>query len=493
MLESLSLMALGLAGAWTAAITMADPFKPPVLACAAHPEQPSSLEVVLGFPGQSAYIYSSHPRSCAATAGQSCARAASVMSGRRLSAGADCDGWTYVAVQDHGKSMTGWMASRRLTTDLTAVDFVSRVTAPASPAPAHATALPGASVAAHPVPVASKPPVCKAALDLLNNNGLFRKAFANLLVAPEAIVRPGVDGTLPGGSLTDNVRETLEGMDGPFQIFNASIHGQPVKVVSYRDGGVQSWNDIVTVWSGDFQRLLTDTLHSEELDFTQNLVSYKGTTLLTEERHSSGNLTLCGFDAHLTEHSLCTLVVIKTEGAERVESATDQAVCEAATRGEVEDVGLDDIATYGLAFASIKRSSETSEQVPEDTVEIVSVGAVDLDNDGTPERVGLAVWEPSQTAAMSEPIHMEWPIKLAKDGTPAPHAPLNLAAYGHVGSNDATRVFRFHGVTYVEHRWRPGNSQHSHEIWTFTPSGQERVCKFTTDQSQHYEIENANP
>jgi hypothetical protein len=486
MLKPLSLMALGLGGAWTAAIATADPFKLPVLACAAHPGQPSSLQVVLGFPGQPAYVYSSHPRVCGATAGKNCTRAASVVSGTRLSAGADCDGWTYVAVQDHDRTATGWLASRRLTTDLTAVDFVSRLAAPASSAPA------GASVAAHPVPVASSPSVCKAALVILNNNGLFRKAFANLLTAPDAIITPDVEGSLPEGSLPDNVREALGGVDGPIRIFSASIQGQPVKVVPYREGGEHLWNDIVTVWSGDFQRLLTDTLHSEELDFTQELVSYRGTTLLTEESHSSGNLTLYGFDGHLTEHSLCTLAVIKTEDAERVESATDPAVCKAATGGEVEDAGLDDVATYGLRFAAIKRSAETSERVPEDTVEIVSVGTVDLDNDGTPERVGLAVWEPSQTAAMPEPIHMEWPIKLAKDGTPAPHAPLNLAAYGHAGDNDATRVFRFHGVTYVEHRWRPDNSQHSHEIWKFTPSGQERVCKFTTDQSQHYEIENAN-
>ena len=487
MLKSLAVMTLEIAGVWSAAIAMAEPFKPPVLECASHPTQPSSLEVVLGFPGQPIYVYSSHPRLCGATAGQSCTRARSVMSGTRLNAGADCDGWTYVAVEGHKKVATGWVASRRLTTDLTAVDLLSRRAAPAPSAPAEA------GVATQPVPVASSPPVCKVALSLLNKKGAFRKAFANLLVEPGTTVTPDIDGALPQGSVPDNVREALGTPAASISIFSASIHGQPVKVIPYRDGGVHLWNDIVTVWSGDFQRLLTDTLHPEELDFTQELVSYKGRVLLTEERHSSGDMTLYGFDAHLNEHSLCTLEVVKTEGPERLKSTTDSAVCEAAKRGEVDDVGLDDVATYGLTFTSIKRSAQTTEQLPQDTVEIVSIGSVDLDNDGTPERVGLAIWEPQRTASMPEPIHIEWPIKLAHDGTPAPHAWLNFAAYKHAGSDDATRVFRFRGITYVEHRWRADSSQHSHEIWKFTRSGQKRVCEFTTDQSQHYEIERARP
>jgi len=485
MLKSLAVMTLGTAGAWWAAIAMADPFKPPVLECASHPSQPSSLEEVLGFPGQPIYVYSSHPRLCGATAGQSCARARSVMSGTGLNAGADCDGWTYVAVQGHEKVATGWVASRRLTTDLTAVDFLSRHAASVPSAPTEA------SVAAHPVSFASAPPICKAALSLLNKRGAFRKAFVNLLVEPEATVSPDIDGALPHVSLPDNVREDLGAEADSVSIFSVSIHGQPVKVIPYRDGGVDLWNDIVAVWSSDFHRLITAIPHQEELDFTQKLVGYKGKVLLTEERHSSGDMTLYGFDAHLNVHPLCTLAVVETEGPERLKSTTDSAVCEAAKRGDVDDAGLDDVASYGLTFASIKRSAQTTEQLPWDNVEIVSIGSVDLDNDGAPERVGLAVWERLPTVPMPQPMHMEWPIKLAKNGTPEPHTRLNVAAYKHVGFDDATRVFRFRGITYVEHLGRADSSQHSHEIWKFTPSSQERVCEFTTDQSRHYEIADA--
>jgi hypothetical protein len=132
--------------------------------------------------------------------------------------------------------------------------------------------------------------------------------------------------------------------------------------------------------------------------------------------------------------------------------------------------------------------SVPSEQGPTNDFDVSGVIDVELDNTGTRDRIGLAVWESLQSAFNPRSQHFEWPVLLSGAGTLKPNSTWNASAFKHAVPDSTVRLFRFKGAAYLGSHWQPFAAEHSHEIWRLTPKGQQRVCQFTTGQTSGHEV-----
>jgi hypothetical protein len=121
---------------------------------------------------------------------------------------------------------------------------------------------------------------------------------------------------------------------------------------------------------------------------------------------------------------------------------------------------------------------------------VIAEGDVDLFNEGQPKRVAvLSVdysfreWE----------YHTEWPVVLDVNGLPDATTAMHRKLFESAGRSDHVRLFRFHGVTYMEHEPIAGSAESSHEIWQFTKSEAVKVCDYTQTLSQRYEVFDVSP
>lgn len=434
--------------------------------------------VVPGFPGQRLYIHGKHPRECVAgSSAADCALKSYVLTGDTITAGKNCDGWSYVSFSGKRGTTTGWVPARRIGLEDSTLNFDP---APA-PEPYAASAELGSLPFSH-SEAASAAPACLVVRDRLNAVGT---NHADPL--PSLILNAETKSDLPNGVATD--------VGGTAAVANIEVAGRSLKAVSYSVGGMQEYNGIVELWDSTFTKRIkigTPDLGDGELqNVRQDVVAIDGTAYFVERSDTSGDVAIFGFDNGQSGHKICTLTNVVSENVERLEVAAEPAVCHAAMTGSVDDAGLKEITPYGLTLASISTSADKGDDIYSvSPVEINARGEVDLDNDGTPKAVGFAMYhyEPMNGNAA---IHREWPIILNADGTPAAHTPLNMTALEHAGDDDSARLFRFHGSTYFEHRWRSESTVHSHEIWKFSKTAATITCKFTTDRSARYEAVDA--
>lgn len=171
------------------------------------------------------------------------------------------------------------------------------------------------------------------------------------------------------------------------------------------------------------------------------------------------------------------------EEPDPIDSAAEPAVCDAASKGTVENVLLSDIVPYSLPYQQLLTSAQAADAASEDSFEIVALGDADVDNDGDLDRIGWAVSSPPSAGRSPSPINMEWPVILAADGTLRPQTPLNALAFSHSGNDVSGRLFTYRGATYFELQSRLDSNDHVHEVWRFTKSDAKKICTFSGHES----------
>jgi len=428
----------------------------------------ASRAMVLGFPGEKVRVFAAHPLTCGALPGNACKAVTLISTGTPIGAGGDCDGWTLVQDAQPTPALRGWMATRRVMVappDSTEKIRPLLIVTPHLPPPNDGSTIRSAADAK----------LCVAVRDDLNAGGGMGEWPSR---------------QLPISSLPPHLAAALaeDAEPGSMSVLNVRLPRGSIKLVAYRGylSGMHEGDDIVTLWSSDFGQEITTTRLGNN-DLTQQLVDIAGVPVFTEENHNTEAFTVSRLVEGSSLENVCTLEVEHYEGPEVIESAAEPEVCDAALKGTVENVILSDVVPYSLTGRELSASAGAPDSSVLD-FDIVAVGDVDLDNDRTLDRVGWAQSEPLPNAASPDPMHMEWPVILATDGTPRPGTPLNLAASRASGNDSTGRLFRFRGSTYFETHWLADSRAHVHEIWKFAGSEGKRVCTFSTHQSQRYEI-----
>jgi hypothetical protein len=165
---------------------------------------------------------------------------------------------------------------------------------------------------------------------------------------------------------------------------------------------------------------------------------------------------------------------------ERLSVALEPGVCEAALKGAVEDVGLRDVTRYSFA-REVMRSRDHSEDYLPGFAQVIAEGSVDLFNEGKPKRVALLSVD---YFARDQDYHTEWPVVLDANGLPDATIAMHRKLFESAGIADHVRLFRLHGVTYMEHEPISESGESSHEIWRFSRSEAVKVCEYTPTPSQ---------
>jgi len=149
--------------------------------------------------------------------------------------------------------------------------------------------------------------------------------------------------------------------------------------------------------------------------------------------------------------------------------STEAEVCRAAREGTVEDAGLRDVTRYSFPREYLVNSGEDMWGTPLVTAE----GNVDLFNEGKPQRVVLMAVGYSNRG---DDRHTEWPVVLNANGLPDRTIPTYQKVFESAGDSDHTRLFRFRGVTYMEHMPISESGTSPHEIWRFSRTEAVKVC-----------------
>jgi hypothetical protein len=156
---------------------------------------------------------------------------------------------------------------------------------------------------------------------------------------------------------------------------------------------------------------------------------------------------------------------------EHLDDAVDPRVCEATLKGAVEDVGLRGVTRYPLL-----PKAGGLDYVPSGFPEVIAEGNVDLFNDGKPRPVALV----SLDYFFREfEYYTEWPVILNSDGLPDATVSLRGKLFEAAGQHNHVRLFRLHGVIYVEYQPTSDLEDSSHEVWRFSTEGAVKVCSYT--------------
>ena len=189
-------------------------------------------------------------------------------------------------------------------------------------------------------------------------------------------------------------------------------------------------------------------------------------------RRLSGGSTVYDIDPHID---------LGPAEPERPSKALEPAVCEAALKGAVEDVGLRDVTRYSFAREVMHNGDHSEEDYLPGRPQVIAEGDVDLLNEGQPKRVALL----SVDYFIREgEYHTEWPVGLDANGLPDATMAMHRKLFESAGRADHVRLFRFNGVTYMEHAPIAESAEVSHEIWRFTKSEAVKVCDYSPTLSQ---------
>lgn len=155
--------------------------------------------------------------------------------------------------------------------------------------------------------------------------------------------------------------------------------------------------------------------------------------------------------------------------SERPDKSAKAGVCEEAFKGNVEDAGLRDVTRYSFPFGLMR---SVYNNLPGDPA-VIQEGQVDLFNEGQPQHVALLSTDYS---ARLDEFHAEWPVVLDTNSLPDLTIPVREKLLESAGINDHVRLFRFRGVTYMEHQPISDYADAHSEIWRFSRSEAIKVC-----------------
>jgi hypothetical protein len=188
-------------------------------------------------------------------------------------------------------------------------------------------------------------------------------------------------------------------------------------------------------------------------------------------RFSSGQHSTVGW---VTSRRIDTSdrLVIDLGLVEHVDDAVDPKLCDAALKGAVEDVGLRDVTRYPILV-----EAGGLEYVPARFPEVLAEGNADLLNDGRPRHIALLSLD---WFFREFEYHTEWPVILGSNGEPDASEPLRGKLFEAAGQHNHVRLFRLHGVIYVENQPTADSDGSMHEVWRYSPDGAVKVCSYSS-------------
>jgi hypothetical protein len=379
---------------------------------------------------------------------------ATVPVGTRVKTDRDVEGWTFFVSNSPGVPRMGYILTSRL-------NPIDQPGVPPRPAPASPDTRVGKSA----------PAVCLSLAKIYNSGA-----------KPD----PWPEKRLKGVKLPDAARAEAAA-DDEIEVYEVRIGNQTLEEVTFPDDNSTRYEprSFLTLWSPDFKRKIPD--ESDQSHFMSQLVSVSGEPVLIDAGSSMNQINVATFSADLALNSACTLNLTHFEHEERVESATEPAVCAAALEAQVSNISFSAIAPYR---SSAKEFTDitTLDHGYQEQFAIIGSADVDLDDTGTAQRLGWAAWDALPEYHYPSTGHFEWPVLLTAAGKLPADPTWSAAAFTHAAPDSMARLFRFKHATYVEYHWGPHSDEHTHAIWHLTSKGQERACQFTTGQSSRYEV-----
>jgi hypothetical protein len=413
--------------------------------CALKPPKPSRIVTVPGFPAERLYIHRKYPGGCLGGEDSRCRAGAYVISGGWLTVSENCANWSYVEYRG-ARNVDGWVASARLPdSELKPLPFAESL-------------------------VQSAHPACLDAETLLNEK-----------------LQKGQDAALPSAlqnKITDEsfppTVAPVGGANGGTE-WDVQVQGQRLKAIAYSLGGSCSIS-YLELWKRNFSdRIL---LTGSNVDDQENawasdddLVRLRGQTYFVHSIRGR-SFKVASFAKHLATSTMCKIEPYPTQ-QEVILFAAEPELCEAVATGRIEGAPIIDISPIDVRESALQESVDSKAPIfglP--NLQMIGRGLVDIDNDGTPDDVGIVVYDDASGAGCGHEFHWTWPLKLNGDGTPVPHSAFNrMTLQGAGGSDDDTRIFLYNGVTYVEYRSRKdADGLPKHEVWKYTNKGGTKLC-----------------
>lgn len=418
--------------------------------CAANPPVPDIEVRVPGFPGERLYLHPKHPRLCK-PGEPGCESAAYVLTGDELLSTSNCEGWALATFKGAQQTTTGWIPTRRLPEHYEELYIVQLRARGQDANPAE-------------VPTPSTNAACIAAQTRLNDAITEGDAYLPQALPAATDNKHEVD-ELPGG------RNSHQRLFWSATKSDARIEGHPLTVFSFENGGTCHQGN-VELWTPDLKRRIpvkgsnVDPEH-EEWDTgysSESLVQLAGRAYLAHISRSH-NVTLYGFDDQLTAYPACELK-LEPPAHERIRSAIDPAMCRAVLAEQVSGLRIEDVDPIPVANDPF-------------SPEIIARGKVDVDNDGTPDNVAIIQLSEDGGGGCGHEYRSQWPVKVGGNGMPSPATPFNEQSAKIAGQHHESRLFTYHGATYLERRSLPNDDGVlEHDVWKFTPNGAVQACLF---------------
>jgi hypothetical protein len=419
--------------------------------CALKPSKPNRVVTVSGFPAERLYIHRQYPGGVSEAKTAAAVQGVYVISGDRLSVSESCNNWSFV--EFHGKkSVTGWVRSTRLPSDIDArqqAKFAESV-----PASAH--------------------PACLEAEALLNE--ALQKGHEPITGLASALSNKTTLDTLPAG--VGQAGATASGTE-----WDVQIQGQPLKAIAYDLGGSCSIG-FLELWKRDFSARIpvpgSNADNTEEAWASgDDFVRLHGRTYFVHSIRR-GSFLLASFDKTLSTSAMCKIDSLPTR-QEVTAFAADPSVCDDVLAGRVDGAPIDDIEPIDITEETLGKSVVDKQMFQGARGwTMVGRGRIDIDNDGKLDDVGIVVYDEASGSGCGHEFHTTWPLKLNADGVPAENTPFNRMTYDGVGGDDNdTRIFQIRGTTYLEYRsFENADGLPLHEVWKYTSGGGAKICKF---------------
>ena len=443
-------------------------------ACMISPPIPTKPTTVPGFHAERLYLHSKHPGLCLNTEDQSCKANGYVVTGDKVTASENCQGWTYVRFDGPKTTATGWVASRRLN-PLSDSDPLS--TAESSTSPPKLT---------------SKYPACIEARQLLTASLLKEAPSPSLL--PTATVPTKQPNKLPKDVSGDEDGTSKYEQVEP--VTAVQIQGQSLKVISGTGYGTCYWTQL-ELWNNNLTERVPIPGSNADAELgdgysTEDIVKLSGKPYFAHIDRQQ-NTSLASFDKNLHTTPMCKIIRVSAQQS-TIKSAADPTLCAAIVAGKIVASAVDDIEPYDLTSESfhIDRKDPETHQDAIDylgyrTLRVVGRGHFDIDNDGQQDEVGIVSFEKgNESAGCGHDAQTDIPIKLNPDGTPVSNSPFNLAMVQKASAGSDSRLFSFRDKTYMEvHPRETADGPPINIVYELSPQGPKQMCEIIPVQ---YEV-----
>ena len=422
-----------------------------------------SRALVTGFAGQRRYLLPKHPERCTGNQAGGCGATSYLVTGDEVKLGTDCDGYVFVEFAGKKRISSGWIPNGSV----------------------KSVALGSSSTEGIPMSGVVDP-ICGFVQQRLNsalNSNSHEPAFKSPLKNIQS---------------TEKLPNNAENGDRVWDVHtaDADIGAHHVKVLSYSAGGTCS-NSVLELWNKDFSKRIPvegasgsaiDEKYSDDFGgyTSEDLIQWESKTYFLQYSRAQRHVLVFGIQNDLSSKFVCELTQ-KPLKHEVIKVSNDAAVCNAAIKGDVEDLALGSDPHMGPEIKGDIVAAEVGPYVQgAGQVALSGRAPIDVQNQGRPESISMASIYNASGAGCGHDFFTQWPVILNSDGKPDSRNPFSQVAFEHSGPDDDSRLFRYRGSVYLERRSLDLSDERAHEIWKFTGATPNLVCSLAT---VHYVID----